>query len=176
MTTHVAFLRAINLGKNRRLPMTLVDECLTRAGFTGVQTYLATGNVRLETPRRSRHAVEQEVESALSSAAGFDVPTIVYPPRELAEVYDGAVQVEVPAQRRYLTLLRDEPSAGLVDEIDSWEAPGEGAKVVGRAVYWWIDHPNAAAKMSNARIEKKLGTATTRDLKVVRTLVERWCS
>ena len=176
MTTHVAFLRAINLGKNRKLPMTKVNECLTDAGFTRVETYLATGNVRVESRRRSRSAVEQEVEIALSAAAGFDVPTIVFSPDELAGLYGDAVRLEIAAQRRYLTFLRDAPSADVVEQIDSWEAPGEGARVFGRAVYWWIDHPNAAARMSNARIEKQLGTATTRDIKVVRTLVTRWCS
>ena len=176
MTTHVAFLRAINLGNVRKLPMTQVKECLGEAGLTGVETYLATGNVRIETSRRSRSAVEQDVERALSASAGFDVPTVVFPTKELAALYADAVRLDISAQRKYLTFLRDEPPAELADQIDGWEAPGEGAKVLGRAVYWWIDHPNAAAKMSNARVEKQLGTATTRDIKVVRTLVERWCS
>jgi uncharacterized protein (DUF1697 family) len=176
MTTYLAFLRAINLGKHRKLPMTQVKECLSGAELTGIETYLATGNVRVESPSRSRKAVERKVEHVLSTAAGFDVPTIVFPPEELAALYADAVRLDVAAQRRYLTLLREEPSAELVGQIDAWEAPGEGARVVGRAVYWWLDHPNAAAKMSNARVEKQLGTATTRDLKVIRTVVERWCS
>ena len=176
MTTYVAFLRAINLGKVRKLPMTQVKECLSEAGLTGIETYLATGNVRVESPSRSRTAVEREVERALTACAGFDVPTVVFTPKELAALYADAVGLDVSAQRRYLALLRDEPSAGLADQIDSWDADGEGAKVLGRAVYWWLDHSNAAAKMSNARVEKQLGTATTRDLKVIRTVVERWCS
>lgn len=156
--------------------MPQLKECLAAAGFTGVETYLATGNVRVESPRRSSRLVEQEIERELSAIAGFEVPAIVLQPKELAGLYDDAVALGVSAKRRYLTLLRDEPAAELVTELDRWEAPGEGAKVLGRAVYWWIDHPNAAAKMSNARVERQLGTATTRDLKVVTTLVERWCS
>jgi endo-1,4-beta-mannosidase len=30
------------------------------------------------------------------------------------------------------------------------------------------------AKLNNARVEKLLGVATTRDLKVITTLAERW--
>lgn len=176
MPTHVAFLRAINLGKNRKLPMAQVKECLTEAGFSAVETYLATGNVRLETPDRSGRAVEQAVERALSASAGFEVPTIVLSPAELASVHASAARLGVTAQRRYLTFLKEDPPPGLAAELDGWTAPGEGATVLGRAVYWWLDHPNAAAKMSNARVEKQLGTATTRDIKVVTTLVERWCS
>ena len=176
MPTHVAFLRAINLGKHRKLPMAQVKECLAAAGFTDVETYLATGNVRLETPKRSSSAVEQAVERALSASAGFEVPTVVLSPKELAAVHASAVRLGVTAQRQYVTFLRNDPPPGLAAELDGWTAPGEGAKVLGRAVYWWLDHPNAAAKMSNARVEKQLGTATTRDIKVVTTMVKRWCS
>jgi uncharacterized protein (DUF1697 family) len=174
MTTHIAFLRAINLGKNRRLPMAQLQECLTAAGFSDVETYLATGNVRLSTSKRSRTVVEKEVESVLRDTTGFEVPTIVLSPTELSRVYADALAADVSAQRRYVTFLKDEPPADLAAELDAWEAPGEGAKVLGRAVYWWIDHPNADAKMSNAKVEKRLGTATTRDLKVVTTLADRW--
>jgi hypothetical protein len=46
---------------------------------------------------------------------------------------------------------------------------------VGRAVHWWLDHTTAAAKLSNARLERLTGPATTRDVKVVAKLVEKWC-
>ena len=174
MTTHVAFLRAINLGKNRRLPMTRVQDTLACAGFTGVETYLATGNVRVETPRRSRATVEKEIEEALGAGAGFAVPTIVVSPQELRALHTEAVALDVPAQRRYLTLLKEEPPAEAAARLDAWDVPGEGAKVLGRAVLWWLDHPTAAARLSNALVERHVGTATTRDLKVVATLAERW--
>ena len=174
MTTHLAFLRAINLGKNRRVPMARLKEVLAEAGFTGVETHLATGNVRVGSSKRSAAAVEREVERVLVDAFGFEVPAIVLSPVELRRLYDDATALDVAAQRRYLTLLKDEPSGEAVAELDAWSAPGEGAKVLGRAVYWWIDHPNAAAKLSNARVERQLGTATTRDLKVIATLAERW--
>ncbi len=174
MTTQLAFLRAINLGKNRRVPMAQLKEVLGSAGYTGVETHLATGNVRVETPKRSRASVEKDIEGILSRTFGFEVPTIVLSPKELAQVYDEAVALDVSAQRKYLTLLKDEPTQEVIEELDAWAAPGEGAKVLGRAVYWWIDHPNAAARMSNARVERQLGTATTRDLKVIATLAERW--
>lgn len=176
MTTHIAFLRAINLGKNRKLPMARVKETLAAAGFTGIETHLATGNVRVESPRRSTGAVSAAIEEALAASAGFEVPTVVLSPAELSTLYADAMALGVSAQRRYLTFLKEEPSAETAAAFDGWDAPGEGAKVLGRAVYWWIDHPNAAARMSNARIDKQLGVATTRDVKVITTLVERWCS
>jgi uncharacterized protein (DUF1697 family) len=175
MPTYVAFLRAINLGKNRKLPMAEVRSCLESAGYGEVATHIQTGNVLLRSPMRSREKVEAALEKVFAETAGFEVPTIVTSPTELASTYAAAVEVGATAQRRYVTFLKHDPPADVVRQIDAWDAPGEGARVLGRAVHWWIDHPTAAARFSNASLERLTGPATTRDLKVVAALVEKWC-
>lgn len=174
MPNHLAFLRAINLGKNRRFPMADVKACLAEAGFTDVETHLATGNVRLRSPVRSRTVLEAQLERVFAARTGFVVPTVVLSPAELTRLYAEVRTLDVTAERRYVTLLKDEPTTVAVEVIDRWDAPGEGARVVGRAVYWWIDHPSQAAKFSNTKVERHLGVATTRDLKVIAKLAERW--
>jgi uncharacterized protein (DUF1697 family) len=175
MPTYVAFLRAINLGQTRRFPMVELKKCLAEAGYDGVETHLATGNVRLATSMRSLAKVEAALEEAFRARIGFEVPTVVTTPAELGRLYADAVALGVTAQRKYVTFTKAPLPAKAADEIDGWVAPGEGARTLGRAVYWWIDHPSQAAKLSNARIEKLVGVATTRDLKVVATLADRWC-
>jgi uncharacterized protein (DUF1697 family) len=174
--TFIAFLRAINLGKTRKVPMADLRTWLTEAGMADVETYIQTGNVRLTTTLRSRTKVEAQVERVLAERCGFAVPTIVLSPTELSEVYDAAAAVEpsVPGARRYVTFLKQQPPPDLAAEIDGWDDAGERAKVVGRAVHWTVPGPTQTARLSNTRIEKRLGIATTRDLKVVRTLAERW--
>lgn len=178
---HVAFLRAINLGRNRKFPMASVRACLADAGFEEVETHIQTGNVRLVVPPAARGRlgdraeVEAELERVFAATTGFDVPTMVFTPVELRQVHDDVHALGVEAARHYVSFLKKEPDAATRAEIDAWSAPGEGARVVGRTVYWWLDHANAAAKLSNARLEKALGPSTTRDLKVVRALVAKWC-
>ncbi|HET6560991.1 MAG TPA: DUF1697 domain-containing protein [Marmoricola sp.] len=172
-STRIAFLRAINLGRNRRFPMAEVKECLADAGFTDVETHLATGNVRFGSRMRSRARLEERLEEVFEARTGFAVPTIVVSPAELCAVHDAAMALDVTAARRYVTFLKDPLTTGAKAEIDAWDAPGEGAKALDRAVVWWLDHPTAAAKFSNARVERH-AVATTRDLKVVATLAERW--
>jgi uncharacterized protein (DUF1697 family) len=171
---YVAFLRAINLGRTRKVPMASLREWLAEAGFTGVETYIQTGNVLVTTGMRSREKVEARLEELLAARTGFEVPTVAFTPSELTRLYAATQAVDVTAARRYLTLLKREPDPETAATLDAWRAPGEGAKVLGRAVFWWIDHPNAAARLSNAVVEKRLGVATTRDLKVMATLAERW--
>jgi uncharacterized protein (DUF1697 family) len=180
--TYVAFLRAINLGRHHKLPMADLRTWLADAGYADVATHIQTGNVRLVSGRRSTAAVERDLEELLAARAGFEVPTIVVTPGELREVHERSVtaleELEVIADRRYVTFLKTAPSADAAAAIDGWSTAGEGARVVGRAVLWWLDHSVAAAKLSNARLEKLSdggSVGTTRDLKVVAKLVEKWC-
>ena len=178
MPTYVAFLRAINLGKNRKVPMADLRRWLAESGAQEVETHIQTGNVRLRTTLRSRSAVEKYAEDLLADRCGFEVPTIVFTPKELSAVYADAVGLTSTTDpvdvRRYVTLLKEEPPRDAAGVLDAWDAGGERAAVRGRAVHWMVPGPLQAAKLSNARIEKLLGVGTTRDLKVISTLADRW--
>jgi uncharacterized protein (DUF1697 family) len=174
--TYVAFLRAINLGPRRKFPMAAVKECLAQAGYDDVATHLATGNVRLTTGRRSPSAVRTDLEKVFAAAAGFDVPTAVVTPAELTEVYHEALGLEVEATRRYVAFLPSPPTSEARTMLDSWDADGEGAHLGARHLHWWTDGSTTTARIFQPAALKKLGLAdaTTRDLKVVATLAERW--
>lgn len=178
MPAFVALLRAVNVG-GRTYKMADLRACLERSGLRDVETYIQTGNVRFTTSMRSRSKVEKHVEDALAVGCGFAVPTLVLTPSELRQVYVDATGLDSPfpgEPRRYVTFLKAEPPAGGVADIDAWSLDGERAKVIGRAVHVWLTKPSHEAKLGNARLERSLGVGTTRDLKVVRTLAERWGS
>jgi hypothetical protein len=94
-------------------------------------------------------------------------------------VYDDALALPSPLPgepRRYVTFLKREADPGAAGPLEAWDVEGERVAVRGRAVHWWLSKPTHAARLSNARIEKALGVGTTRDLKVVSALAERWGS
>lgn len=177
--THIALLRAINVA-GRFYKMADVRTCLTASGLEDVETYIQTGNVRFRSTMRSRARLERHVEDVLRESCGFDVPAILLSPAELAQVYVDALGLPSPLEgdelRRYVMFLREAPIAAAIAPIDAWDYDGERAKVVGSAVHVWLSKPMHEAKFTNARFEKALGVGTTRDLKVVTTLAERWGS
>lgn len=176
MPTYVAFLRAINLGKTRKFPMAELQALLEAEGYTDVETYIHTGNVRLRSTMRSTTKVGVELERLFEADRGFVVRTIVLTPRELREVYDDAMRIDPPieADRRYVTLLQEPAPASAIAELESRSNEAEAARVRGRAVHLWMRDGYQNTKLDNARIEKTGGHATTRDLKVITTLAERW--
>lgn len=177
MPEYLAFLRAINLGKNRKFPMVELRSVLESAGFGDVETYIQTGNVRLRTPMRSVERVASLLEEVFAADRGFDVPTVVLTPTELRQVHADAMAFEPPVDgevRRYVTFLRQPAAPQVAAAVDAFAVDGEAARVVGRAVHVWVRDGYQNARISNGRLERMLGVATTRDLKVVTTLAGRW--
>lgn len=175
MPTYVVFLRAINLGKHRRVPMGELAECLRAAGYGDVATHLATGNLRLTTGQRSRPGVEKRVEQACRERFGFEVPALAFTPDELRTVVAEAEGLDVGTARQYVTLLKQPVPAHVATELDRWSEPGEGARAGTRAVHWWSESGTQGSRMSNERLERTLGVATTRTAGVVRTVADKWC-
>ena len=175
MATYIAFLRAINLGATRKFPKDAIKAAVEAAGGTAVETYINTGNVRLDSTLRSRARVEEALERAFREDRGFEVPTIVFTPRELTEIAEDAKRFgDGHSGRHYISLLKQAPSAAAVARLEELSTAQEVARVGGRAVHLLLGDEYHTAKLTNAAVEKELGVSTNRNLTVIRTLAERW--
>src|ERR1700752_2547600 len=175
--TYVAFLRAINLGPNRKFAKADIVAAIEDCGFTDVETYINTGNVRFTAPIRSRAKVEETLEKAFRTHAGFEVPTIVFTPAELKEIAADALEVAKTHRKtgaHYVSLLKEEPQAADVKKLEELDHGEDLASVHGRGAHLLVVTPSARGRLSNALVEKVLGVATNRNLTVIRTLAEKW--
>ncbi|MDX6325312.1 MAG: hypothetical protein QOK15_1666 [Nocardioidaceae bacterium] len=177
MPFHVAFLRAVNVGK-RQVRMADLRTWLEEDGFTDVETYIQTGNVRVGTTMRSAAKVEQRLEALLAERCGFEVPCIVFSPAGLSQVYADALALPAPfpdgpGQRRYVVFFKDEVMAETVEKMAAYDPPNERIWAIGRAAHVWISGSFHEAQVF-AAFKKALFDGTNRDLKVVATLAERW--
>ena len=175
MTTYVAFLRAINLGATRTFPRDAIVAATEAAGFDAVATHINTGNVRLETRMRVRGRIEDALEAAYLEDRGFAVPTIVFRDAELREVGAEAERRGVGHPgRQYVTLLKEEPTPEQVAELEGRSTQDEQVYVVGRAAHALVADTYLGSSVVGS-IEKVLGVGTSRNLTVIRALVQKWC-
>jgi uncharacterized protein (DUF1697 family) len=178
MTTYVAFLRAINLGPNRKFAKDDIKAATEAAGFDDVATHINTGNVRLATRMRSRAKVEAALEKAYAERAGFDVPTIAFTAAELASVAADADELAAgrDLQRHYVYLLKSEPAAAKVAALLEREGAADAVVVRDRAAHLLFTTYQQGV-VDPWGVEKALGVvATNRNVTVIRTLVQKWCS
>ena len=173
MATYIAFLRAINLGANRKFPKAAIIRAVEAAGFTEVATYINTGNVRFDTSLRSRAKIEAALEEAFEAEAGFPVPTIVFTQKELREIAEHAATFG-HGGRHYVSLCKEAPTAAAIKKLEDSVTTDEVAKVGGRAVHLLLGDNYHEARLTNATVEKHLGVATNRNLTVIKALAEKW--
>jgi len=180
MPSYVAFLRAINLGAMRKFAKADIRRCVETTGATAVETHLNTGNVRLTTAIRSREKLERTLEEVFAADRGFAVPTIAFRLPELPEIGADATRLAEAVGsvtfRQYVTLLKTEPPPAAAADLEALSTGGEQARIRGRAVHViLLERSYHQARLDNARIEQRLGVATTRDAKVIAALVQKWC-
>jgi len=177
MPRHIVFLRAVNVG-GRWVKMQRLREVLTQAGFADVETHIQSGNVLVGSPMRSAAKVTAGLEELLEQEFGFGIPCIVRSPAQLLATVERADSLADPlggaTLRRYVTFFRDPIPADRAAELAGWKVPGERLHPDGSELHWWLDKPTHQAKISNARLERGGSVATTRDLKVVQALADKW--
>ena len=76
MTSYVAFLRGINVGGNKTIPMTKLKSLLESLGGAPTKTHLNSGNVIFASKRRDRAKLGKQLGDAIEAEFGFR-PTIV---------------------------------------------------------------------------------------------------
>jgi len=178
MPTYVAFLRAINLGANRKFAKDAIRAATEAAGGSDVETYINTGNVRLTHPARSVTKVQAALEAAYADAAGFEVPTVVFTTADLAVLTARAEELHAehdPSGQHYVTLFPVAPTAAAVEAAHALEHDGERVVVDGRAAYVLLDGNIRTSRLLASKQFKALGQGTARTVKVLRTVTEKWC-
>ncbi|MDQ7876725.1 DUF1697 domain-containing protein [Microbacterium sp. QXD-8] len=178
MPTYVAFLRAINLGANRKFAKDDIRRVVESIGFTDVETHINTGNVRFTTPMRSRAKIEKALEDAFAADRGFDVPTMVFTTAEVADIAGeaAALSAERPGlERHYVYLLKEELPPGVVARVEELATDAGGMVVRGRVAHALLGPGYQAGTVDPLGAAKLLGVATNRNVNVITAIAAKWC-
>lgn len=172
---YVAFLRAVNLAGHRVVKMDRLRGVFESMGYSGVQTFIASGNVAFESSVKSAADLERAIEAALLKAFGFPVATFVRAIDELANV---AKHQPFPSAATdasvYIAFIRERPDKASARKLMSLVSETDDFRVRGREVYWLRRGGFVASKAPP--LEKTLGMeATVRNSTTVRKMAAKFC-
>ena len=85
MTRYVALLRGINLGARNRVPMGKLREIVEQQGATNVGTYIASGNVVLDSNDTAK-GLRTDLEHGIAEEFGFPVLVAVLKAAEVKQI------------------------------------------------------------------------------------------
>ncbi len=77
--SYVALLRGINVGGKNTVPMARLRQVVQEIGHTRVRTYINSGNIVFESPRRNPSELSRELEAAIEREFGFPARALVLP-------------------------------------------------------------------------------------------------
>jgi uncharacterized protein (DUF1697 family) len=116
MTTFIALLRAVNVGGTGKLPMTELKSMCETAGFTEVQTYIASGNVVFNSGKTAPQ-VKSALEAAMLAYAGKPVQVLVRSAAEMADVLDANPFPQAAPNRTVAIFLDRAPAAVTLEQV-----------------------------------------------------------
>jgi uncharacterized protein (DUF1697 family) len=164
VTACVAFLRAVNVGGNNKVPMARLRDALTAAGLEEVSTVLQSGNVVFHS-RKSSKAVAKAVEATIEETFDLQIGVIVRSAAELAAVAAANPFLDAEPDRDPKTLhvafLSARPSAAATGKLDADRSPPDAFAVHGREVYLSYPDGSGRSRLTLDYLEKTLGVRGT---------------
>lgn len=176
MTAHVALLRAVNVGGQKRVAMADLSTLLAQLGLADARTLLQSGNLVFRSERRSAAELEHLLEIETERRLGLQTEFFVRSAEELERLIAAnpfRKEAERDPAHLVVMFLKDAPAAGAVKALQAAITGPELVRAEGRQAY--ITYPSGigTSRVTNAVIEKKLGTrGTGRNWNTVRKLGE----
>ena len=169
----IAFLRAINVG-GHTVTMARLREEFEGLGFTGVETFIASGNVIFTSRSNDLARLEKKIEARLRAALGFEVATFVRTDAEVLAVarYKAFGDAQVKSAGALCVGFLAEPlGAAATRAVMAFTSDIDDFHVRGREIYWLCKTKQSDSTFSNASLEKALKMRSTfRGIKTVERL------
>lgn len=167
---YAVFLRGINVGGNKKVPMKELKSLLENAGFSGVRTLLASGNLLVSAKKAPPGKIAGQLAGTIREHFGFDVPVLVREFKRIEQMlrkppFKGA---EKPGVLRYATFLA-KPGR----KPDSTPEGMEFLRMEGDVFYWTLDTRVAGSVDAMQFIDRVYGKdVTTRNWNTIQKLAE----
>lgn len=173
MTRHVAFLRAINVG-GHTVKMDRLRGLFQSLGFSGVSTFIASGNVIFETEETGRTKLERRIARHLEANLGYAVETFVRTIQETAEIEKRNPHRVVKGNDDvYVAFLHDAPGAAVKSAVKSAQNRGNEFVPAGKEIYWLRRNKDDSIFLKSS-LEKIIKVPTTvRNMTSIHKLVEK---
>jgi uncharacterized protein (DUF1697 family) len=112
MAKFAAFLRGINVGGHKKVPMQDLKKAFEKIGFQNVKTLLNSGNVIFE----GKKELISSIPKTLEKTFGFSVESIIIPFDKIEKIVksDPFKSIKItPKIRLYVTFLKDKTNSKL---------------------------------------------------------------
>ena len=177
MAKYVAFLRGINVGGNKIVPMAKLKSILEDSGFENVRTLLASGNVIFEGKKENLPSLTKKISTTLDETFGFTIPVILRDADEIEKIItvDPFKGIGVTKDTRlYVTFLSEESKSKLKIPYYSTDKSFQILNIKDKAIFSVLDVSKTGTVDAMAILEKEFGkNITTRNWNTIVKIVKK---
>lgn len=171
---YAAFLRAVNLGRNRRVTSAQLKSLFEEVGAEDVATFRTSGNVVFEAPRDMVRDLERHLEKAL----GHEMVIFLRTAGELKEIAARepfpAKDVERSKGKLQVSLLEKKPSATTEKKALALATDQDRLKFGRRELYWLPSGGTMESELDRKTLDELLGPTTMRTKGTVEQLAAKY--
>ena len=141
MPQHIAFLRGINVG-GHRVKMDRLRSLFEELNLRDVSTFIASGNVVFSSQAEDVDALRDTIERHLAQELGYEVPTFLRSPAQLAAIAavnptEDKVGARSPCSQ-YVIFLHGAAPESLRSELAGLESEMDEFRFSETEIYWRI--------------------------------------
>jgi uncharacterized protein (DUF1697 family) len=171
---YAAFLRAVNLGRNRRVTGAELKRLFEAAGAEDVSTFRTSGNVVYEAPRDMTRKLEAELEKAL----GHEMVIFTRDARELKRIVAAEPfpppEVEASKGKLQVLLLGDKPTAAATKKVLALATDEDRLAFGERELFWLPSGGTQTSTLDTNAIADALGKMTQRTMGTIDALTTKF--
>jgi uncharacterized protein (DUF1697 family) len=171
---YAAFLRAVNLGKNRRVTNDRLKELFEEAGAEEVATFRTSGNVVFEASRNMARDLEKHLEQAL----GHEMVMFLRTEKELTEIVASepfkARDVERSKGKLQVALFEKKPTAAVKKKVLALATDADRLAFGKRELFWLPSGGYMEAELDGGALDDLIGPTTLRTKGTVDQLAAKY--
>jgi uncharacterized protein (DUF1697 family) len=163
---YAAFLRGINLGRQRRVSGTELRALFAELGFDDVATFRTSGNVVFSAGAERASALGRRIEQALRAALGYEVAVFLRSGKEIRALADQRpftpTQLKASKGKHQVLLLSDRPTARARTEVLKLATDDDALKLGVCELHWLPRGGTRDAGLDLKAVEELVGPTTMR--------------
>jgi uncharacterized protein (DUF1697 family) len=171
---YAAFLRAVNLGRNRRVSGAELCAIFEELGLEDVASFRTSGNLVFEAPRD----MTAQIEKALESRLGYDVGVFLRTAEELDEIASHQpftpAQVKASKGKVQVSMISAKPTAANRKRVLALATDQDLLAFGKRELYWLPSGGTADSALDRKAIDALLGPTTMRTKGTVEQLAAKF--
>ncbi len=175
---YIAFLRALNTGKNRTVTMASIRQIFASLGFSGAVTAYTSGNVVFEAGEADSTALERMIEKGLLNGLGLDIATFVRRDAELSAIanYQPFSQQAIDGADEFnIIFLVDALDEETCQKVLALKTDADEFAFHGREIYWLRNKKPGSINFSTVPLGRAIrGPFTIRSANTVKRIAQKY--